>query len=84
MGAVIQFPQPSRLRLVCNEISQDQADENKGILENSLNGRPNCLRCDDHGAVFFCRRYDGAVDFLPCPCGAKKGKRGAPDLGGAA
>ncbi|KFG68673.1 hypothetical protein [Microvirga sp. BSC39] len=79
MGSIVSFPR--RLRVVCTETMQIQADEVQALLSKTLN---ECPACTGRGAFTFKNPATGLLDCGPCPCGGTDEDRVDFDFGGAA
>lgn len=84
MADVIAFP--SRLRVACSEIAQQQASEAQDLL-NSLMIRAAiaCPSCSGRGHMLYKHPATGLLATAPCPCGGTDEDRiDLNDFGGAA
>lgn len=79
MADVVAFPR--RLRVICTETTQVQADAVQALLSKALNG---CPACSGRGAFTFMNPTTGLLDCAPCPCGGTDEDRIDFDFGGAA
>lgn len=79
MGALLQFPR--RFRVLCSEITQEQADEIQSVLSETLSA---CPACTGRGVFPHKHPITDSIAFSRCPCGGTDEDRIDHDFDGAA